>query len=131
MIVINNNVNDEFCISLNEKIKFYCLERWKGFKNFLYYIKLNLFFKRINVDVIYLYYLFIVRFIFLFLLECKLCVIYYDVCNGGNFVNLYRCKRVYVIFNIVKEDIFKWIGLNLEVVFNGVDVSKIRYFIVC
>lgn len=127
LIVINNNVNDELRTSLNEKIKFYCLERRKGSKNPLHYIKLNLLLKRINADVIHLHYSSIARFIFLSSLERKLCVTHHDVCNGGNFVNLYRCKRVYAISNIVKEDIFKWTGLNSEVVLNGVDVSKIRY----
>ena len=115
LIVINNNVNDELRTSLNEKIKFYCLERRKGSKNPLHYIKLNLLLKRINADVIHLHYSSIARFIFLSSLERKLCVTHHDVCNGGNFVNLYRCKRVYAISNIVKEDIFKWTGLNSEV----------------
>ena len=89
---------------MNEKIKFYCLERRKGSKNPLHYIKLNLLLKRINADVIHLHYSSIARFIFLSSLERKLCVTHHDVCNGGNFVNLYS-----------------------EVVLNGVDVSKIRY----
>lgn len=90
LIVINNNVNDELRTSLNEKIKFYCLERRKGSKNPLHYIKLNLLLKRINADVIHLHYSSIARFIFLSSLERKLCVTHHDVCNGGNFVNLYR-----------------------------------------
>lgn len=64
LIVINNNVNDELRTSLNEKIKFYCLERRKGSKNPLHYIKLNLLLKRINADVIHLHYSSIARFIF-------------------------------------------------------------------
>lgn len=127
LYLINFQRNPYYNYRISFCYPYYCLERRKGSKNPLHYIKLNLLLKRINADVIHLHYSSIARFIFLSSLERKLCVTHHDVCNGGNFVNLYRCKRVYAISNIVKEDIFKWTGLNSEVVLNGVDVSKIRY----
>ena len=127
IIVINNYINDELRTSLNESIKFYCLKREKGSKNPIPYIRLNLLLRKISADIIHLHYSSIAKFIFLPSLKRKLCATHHDVCNRGNFVNLYRCKRIYAISNIVKEDIFKWTGLNSEVVLNGIDVSKIRY----
>ena len=126
IIVINNYINNELRASLNENIKFYCLKREKGSKNPIPYIILNMLLRKINADIIHLHYSSITKFIFLLSLKRRLCVTQHDVCNRQNSANLYRSKRIYAISNIVKKDVFKWTGLNSEVVFNGINVSKIR-----
>lgn len=126
LIVINNLVNKELFNSLDKRIHVHCIGRHIGSKNPVPYIRLNIMLRKIEPDVIHLHYSSIARFIFLPSLKKKLCVTQHDVCNKQNSNNLWRCKRIYAISNVVQDDILKWTGLKSEVVFNGIDVDAIK-----
>lgn len=127
IIIINDIVNDELRQTLNLQIKFICLKKRVSSKNILPFIRLNYLLLNINPDIIHLHYSSIIRFILFPSLKHKTCVTQHDVCNKRNSQYLYKCRRIYAISNIVKLDIKKWTGLDSEVVFNGIDVNKIKH----
>lgn len=127
LIVINDFVNKELYDSLDKRIVFHNIGRHTGSKNPVPYVRLNLILKKINADVIHLHYSSIARFIWLLSLKNKLCVTQHDVCNIQNSRYLYKCRRIYAISNIVKQDIWNWVHLQSEVVLNGIKPELIDH----
>ena len=127
LIVINNAVNEELHDSLDKRIVFHNIGRHAGSKNPLPYVRLNMLLRAIEADVIHLHYSSIARFIWLPSLKKKLCVTQHDVCNAQNSKYLYKCKRIYAISNVVKQDIWDWVHLQSEVVLNGIKQKQGYY----
>ena len=127
LIVINDFVNKELHDSLDKRIVFHNIGRHAGSKNPLPYVRLNMLLRAIEADVIHLHYSSIARFIWLPLLKKKLCVTQHDVCNVQNSKYLYKCKRIYAISNIVKQDILNWVHQPSEVVLNGINPELIDH----
>lgn len=129
IVVINDIVNEELKHTLDNRVKFHCLNRKVGSKNPLFIISLNVLLIANHPDVIHLHYSSIARYILLGGLKKKLCVTQHDVCNKQNSEYLHLSKKVFAISNIVKEDIKKWTGLDSEVVLNGIksDLIKTKY----
>lgn len=127
LIVINNAVNEELHDSLDKRIVFHNIGRHAGSKNPLPYVRLNMLLRAIEADVIHLHYSSIARFIWLPSLKKKLCVTQHDVCNAQNSKYLYKCKRIYAISNVVKQDIWDWVHLQSEVVLNGIKPELIDH----
>lgn len=127
IVVINRIINKELRESLSRQIRFYCIGRKPGSKNPWPYVRLNLLLANIAANVIHLHYSSISRFVWLHGLKHRLCVTQHDVCNEQNSHFLYKCRHIYAISNIVREDIVKWTGLRSEVVLNGIDVDRIRH----
>ena len=127
LIIINKTINKELQKNLDKRIIFHCLDRRPGSKNPLPYFRLNIILKKIAPDVIHLHYSSIAQFLFLPSLKHKLCTTLHDVCNKKNSRCLYKCKRIYAISNIVKQDIWNWVHLQSEVVLNGIKPELINH----
>lgn len=126
IMVINDIVNSELRDSLDDRIRFICLERKVGSKSLVHILKMNRIIHVIKPDIVHLHYSSISRFLVDPLHKLNVCVTLHAMCTKQNSEYLYKTRHIYAISNVVKEDIKRCTGLNSETVYNGVKAELIK-----
>lgn len=122
LIIINDKVDVSVLKNIHPKVNIYCLRRKEGSVNPFFIIKLNLLIKKLQAKVIHCHNSGVARYLYvnvprvLTVHDMK-----YSIKEYG------RYDMICAISTAVKNDISSKKAFdNLEVVYNGVDVSKIK-----
>lgn len=128
IIVINNLYEKSLVASLDKNVHFHCLKRTLKSKSPIPVLKLNLLLMSLRPDIIHMHTASIARLL-LPLFRKKLCLTLHDVLRDNSRSVKYMSvpKKIFAISNSVKQNIMEYIHLETEVVFNGINPSKINH----
>ena len=124
LIIINNIVDEGLVSRIDKRVKVVYIGRKPKSRNLLPLLKLNIILLKIKPTVIHCHSHTIIKYL-LPTLHKRTVVTIHNTTVVKSSAYLDRFSRIFVISNAVKEELYENFGINSEVVYNGIDFTKI------
>lgn len=126
VFVVNDVVDRSLLASFSTAVKVHLTGRRPGSLNPVPYFRLNRGLLSIKPDVVHLHFIKLASMIWIPSLRRKMCTTLHSMASLANTRHIRHCGPVFVISDMVRDDVERRFGIKATTVYNGVNLSKIQ-----
>ena len=125
LIIVNADINKALLDTVSKQVEILCLKRKPGSKNPIPFLLLNKEIIAYNPDVIHCHNHNLIGAIWLRSYRKKAMLTIHD--TGSPITHFKKYRKCIAISQAVKKDVFHRSGLDIEVIYNGIECLSIKY----